>query len=269
MIDAHVHLWRLGRNGCVWPTSDLGSICRDFTLGDLIAVLGPSRIDGAILIQSQEDAADTSWLMSVAEDHLIAGVVGWADFLQPKAAAAIDELASDSRLRGLRPMVQDRAQDWYDSPELDEVFARMTELKLVLDALVRALHLSSLSRLAVRHPDLTIVIDHGAKPNPHDLGSWSEQIQMIARLPNVSCKLSGLLTELPRGASIDDVAPVFERLWNAFGAERIVWGSDWPVLTLAGTYERWLDQCRSLVPALHHQAVFDSNARRVYRLGTS
>jgi L-fuconolactonase len=139
----------------------------------------------------------------------------------------------------------------------------MARLQLVLDALVRPKHLPSLSRLALRHPELAIVIDHGAKPNLAVLNDWSEEIESIALFPNVNCKLSGLLTELPRG-DVASLAWIFERLWNAFGADRLVWGSDWPVLTLAASYGDWIGNCRRLVPTLHHDAVFDLNARRIY-----
>jgi L-fuconolactonase len=253
----------LGQNGCTWPTPELAPIYRDFTLDDLREVTQVG-VDQVILIQSQEDDSDTSWILSLARDPLVAGVVGWIDLTKSDAPAAIGRLASNPRLRGLRPMVQDREADWYDAAELDPSFSAMTALQLVLDALVRPHHLPSLLRLALRHPDLSIVIDHAAKPVIPDLDSWSEKIDLLARLPNVSCKLSGLLTELPSGASADAVVPIFDRLWNAFGAERLIWGSDWPVLKLAGDYASWLDQCRRLVPPLHHEAVFDANARRIY-----
>lgn len=264
MIDTHVHLWQVRENGCTWPTPDLPQIYRDFTLEDLRALTGTAGVERVIVVQSQEAAADTTWLLSLAGDPLIAGVVGWTDFLDPDAATAIGKLASNGRLRGLRPMVQDREADWYDAPELDPAFAAMSTLELVLDALVRPRHLAALLRLAMRHPDLTIVIDHGAKPAPRDLATWSEQMTLLARLPNVSCKLSGLLTELPPGAPATGVTPIFDHLWKAFGAERLMWGSDWPVLLLAGKYQAWLDQCRALVAPRHHEAVFESNARRIY-----
>ena len=264
MIDSHVHLWRLGQNGCAWPTPDLKAIYRDFTLDDLRRVVQPVGVNQVVLVQSQEDDSDTAWLLSVARDPLIAGVVGWTDFQKPDAPAQIGRLASNPSLRGLRPMVQDRESGWYDDAVLDPAFAAMTALQLVLDALVRPRHLPSLLRLALRHPDLSIVIDHAAKPVPDDLDRWSEQIDLLARLPNVACKLSGLLTELPPGAPPRAAAPVFDHLWNIFGAERLIWGSDWPVLRLAGDYASWLEQCRQLVPSIHHQAVFDTNARRIY-----
>ena len=161
-------------------------------------------------------------------------------------------------------MVQDREADWYDAPKLDPAFAAMTAVGLVLDALVRPRHLPSLLRLALRHPDLAIMINHGAKPGRDDFPFWSEQIDLLARLPNVSCKFSGLLTEVPPEAPAEALARIFAHLWNAFGAERLAWGSDWPVLELAGTYTGWADECRRLIPLAHHEAVFETNARRIY-----
>lgn len=163
-------------------------------------------------------------------------------------------------------MVQDLESGWYDAPELDHAFAMMSELDLVLDGLVRPKHLPSLRRLAERHPQLGIVIDHGAKPDFSDLSVWRDEVGAIAKLPNVSCKLSGLLTELPAGTDPGAIRPAFDVLWNCFGAERLIWGSDWPVLRLAGTYDNWLTQAQSLVPVEHHGQVFDRNARRVYRI---
>jgi L-fuconolactonase len=264
VIDAHVHLWRLGQNGCTWPTPDLTPIYRDFTLDDLREVTHAAGVDRVVLVQSQEDDSDTAWILSIAGDPLIAGVVGWVDFFRPDAPEAIGALARNPRLRGLRPMVQDREADWYDALALDPACAAMTTLQLVLEALVRPRHLPSLLRLALRHPDLSILIDHAAKPVPGDLDAWSEQMALLARLPNVACKLSGLIAEYPPGPSTDAIATVFDRLWNAFGAERLAWGSDWPVLTLVSDYGDWVEQCRHLVPAAHHQAVFDANALRIY-----
>ncbi len=161
-------------------------------------------------------------------------------------------------------MVQDREAGWYDAPGLDPALAAMTALQLVFEALVRPRHLPSLLRLAQRHPDLAILINHGAKPVPGDVDSWAEQMEILARLPNVSCKFSGLLTELPAAEPSQALAAIFDHLWNAFGAERLVWGSDWPVLELAGTYTGWAVECRRLIPLAHHEALFETNARRIY-----
>ena len=266
MIDSHAHLWRLGKNGCTWPTPELEPIYRDFVLQDLHRIAESAGIDGVILVQSQDSLVDTEWLLSLAPDPLIAGIVGWFDFEGPEAPSQIRSLARNAALRGLRPMVQDREADWYDAPKLDRGFATMVQLGLVLDGLIRPKHLPSLHRLAERHPQLQIVIDHGAKPDFADLPWWRQQITAITQLPNVACKLSGLLTELPPGATQEAISPAFDILWNCFGPERLMWGSDWPVLTLAGSYKGWLSQAERLVPAEYHTAVFDANARRVYRV---
>lgn len=254
MIDAHVHVWRLGANGCTWPTAELPVIHRDFDLSDFRGTAGET-VTGVLLVQSQEDAADTRWLLDL-EDPLIAGVIGWSDL---ESGDAIRALAAHPLLKGLRPMVQDREADWYDRVGAAPL-AAMVESGLVLDALVRTRHLGSLERLAGRHPGLTIVIDHAAKPDSGGFDSWKRAIDSIARLPNVHCKLSGLATE--------DVAvtDAFAVIWQAFGPARLIWGSDWPVVTLVASYGEWLGIARALVPAKHHDGVFGGNARQAYRL---
>lgn len=218
-----------------------------------------------MLVQSQESARDTAWLLELAAAHApVLGVVGWADLTDP---GSIDGLAGNPWLKGLRPMVQDKADDWLDDPALEAGLARMAERGLVLDALVRPRHLPSLERLARRHPALSIVIDHGAKPDiAHGaLDEWQAAMTALASLPNLSCKLSGLLTEARPGQETD-VGLVAAWLLDTFGAERLLWGSDWPVLNLAGTYEGWLRLARAVIPAESHGAVFGENARRIYRL---
>ena len=253
MIDAHAHLWRIGRNGCTWPPPELAAIHRDFELAELRQVCSADQV---ILVQSQEDIADTDWLLSVADDPFVAGVVGWADLAMP------DPFPDHPKLLGLRPMVQDREAGWFDAPALEAGLAAMGRRGLVLDALVRPRHLPALDRVAARHPELAIVVDHAAKPEAGRLDDWAKDMQVLADHPNVSCKLSGLLTEM----SPEETEPVFALLWSAFGPARLIWGSDWPVLTLAARYDQWLALARRLVPGAHHPAVFDAKSRRIYRL---
>jgi L-fuconolactonase len=261
VIDAHVHLWTLGAHGCAWPGPDLPAIHRDFALHDLCATLDGSGVDGVVLVQSQEDPRDTEWLLGLAADPLVRGVVGWCDL---KDADAVRAFAVRDKLVGLRPMVQDRDADWYDLPAIQPGLAAMAEQGLVLDALIRPAHLPALTRLAERLPSLAIVIDHAAKPHPAALPAWHQAIAEAARLPNIHCKLSGLWTELPP----ERVEPLVDTLLSLFGPDRLLWGSDWPVLTLAGTHRDWLAQARRLIPLPHHAAVFESNARTLYRLET-
>jgi L-fuconolactonase len=208
-----------------------------------------------LLVQSQEEAADTKWLLSLT-DASIAGVVGWADL---EAVEEVRALAAHPRVKGLRPMVQHLEADWYDRVGEASLIA-MVETGLVFDALIRPRHLASLERLASRCPGLTVVINHAAKPDSANFDSWKRRIDSIARLPNVDCKLSGLVTEdVP-------IAEAFAVIWQAFGPARLIWGSDWPVVNLAASHGGWLEIARSLVPAEHHDAVFGGNARQAYRL---
>lgn len=265
MIDAHVHLWMVGANGFAWPTLDLTAIHRDIALDDWRALPGAAALDGVVLVQSQPDAADTSWLLDVAaREPQVLALVGWADVDASDAVATIERLARAPKLRGLRPMVQDLAADWYDDPARDPVWAAMARARLVLDALVRPRHLRSLARLAARHPDLVIVIDHGAKPVLDDLAGWRSDLAALAVLPQVRCKLSGLLTERRADDPPHAIDAAAAALLELFAPDRLIWGSDWPVLELAGDYAGWLAQARALVPAALHRAVFDANARATY-----
>lgn len=262
MIDAHVHVWRIGTNGCTWPTAALPAIHRDFDLADYRAAAGALPIDGVMLVQSQEDDADTDWLLTLAaQDALVAGVVGWCDL---RAAERIAHLATHPKLRGLRPMVQDRAADWYDDPALDQGLAAMAAAGLVLEALVRPQHLPALARLAARHPDLRIVIDHAAKPDLDALSDWSAGMHALAACPRVWCKLSGLMTEVRDGQDHARLGKVAALLLASFGRDRILWGSDWPVVQLVCSYDDWLGQARDLVPVADHRAVFHDTAAFVY-----
>jgi L-fuconolactonase len=254
LIDAHQHFWRLGENDCTWPTADLPAIHRDFLPEDWRAVAVPCGVTGSVLVQTQESVRDTAWMLALAEQHdFILGVVGWADLTG-------SDFPQNPWLKGLRPMVQGYRANHLDS--LDTGLAVMAEQGLVFDALVRPQHLASLERMALRHPALQIVIDHAAKPRFDDLGNWRKAMQRLAALPKVICKLSGLLTD----AQGRDVAPLIAWLFDTFGEDRLLWGSDWPVLNLAGSYGGWLELAKSAIPETAHVAVFHDNARRIYSL---
>jgi len=269
MIDAHQHVWRIGANGCDWPTPAEGAIFRDYGLDDFRAKALPLGVRRTVLVQSQEDDRDTNWLLELAAaNDIVAAVIGWTDFAAPDAPAHIIALASDRKLAGLRPMVQDRAADWYDDPALGRAFTTMAEHDLRLDALVRPRHLAALDRLAGRLPDLGIVIDHGAKPRIAESGGfarWHEAIAPLAERPNVWCKLSGLLAECA-GAPPEAIGPYVEAMLALFGPQRLMWGSDWPVLETAAGYGDWLALARRLFPAVHHDDIFERTAERFYRI---
>jgi L-fuconolactonase len=268
MIDAHFHLWRLGRNDCVWPTPDLAAIHRDHELAEIAALAGDAGVTSAVLVQSQASERDTRWLLEVAKgSSFVAGVVGWTDLAAANVCERLDSLAEDGRLVGIRPLTEASPDDWFDAPAIDAGLEALALRGLTFDALIRPRHLASLNRLAARHPRLAIMIDHAAKPSIGiDRAAWREAMAPLATRPNVWCKLSGLMTELAPDGTADDLPPYIADVLALFGPERIVWGSDWPVLNLRGTYPAWLACALAAVPVTDHTAVFSGNARRFYGL---
>ena len=273
MIDAHHHLWRIGQNDCTWPSAGLVEIHRDFETHDLVRLAAPLGVTGSVLVQSQPSDRDTDFLLDLAaEEPFILGVVGWADLAADDAPARIAQLAARPKLRGLRPMLQSLPQDdWIADPALAPAIGAMIGARLALDALVFTRHLEPLLALVRRHPRLTVIIDHAAKPPiaQGGLEPWRARMSELAGAPQVFCKLSGLLTEAGPGQGADALDPYVDHLIASFGAERLIWGSDWPVINLAGDYATWLDHARALTAPLGEaaqQAIFDANARRAYRL---
>jgi L-fuconolactonase len=273
LIDAHQHFWRIGENDCAWPTPDLAAIHRNFGPEDLKAVGASVGLTGSVLVQSQPSDRDTDWLLDLAAaEPLVLAVVGWTDLAAPDARGRIAALARRSKLRGLRPMLQTLSDDtWILQPALAPAIEAMIDHCLSFDALVLPRHLPHLLAFAQRWPDLSIVIDHGAKPAiaAGTLDPWRADIAALAAQPNVFCKLSGLLTEAAPGQSPTALAPYVAHLVQAFGPARLMWGSDWPVLDLAGDYAVWrmlAQDLSGLSNPADLAALFGETARRFYRL---
>jgi L-fuconolactonase len=270
-IDAHHHLWTLERPGQAFPTPDLAPIHRDFGMAELLPHLDRHAIDATILVQVCEDAAETAWMLRLAAaEARVAGVVGWLELEAPDAPAAIAAAAADPLLVGLRPMVQGMADDgWLARPALAPAFEAMAAHGLVLDGLARPRHLASLRRVAERHPALRIVLDHCGKPEvaAGRLDPWRAEVEALAGLPNTACKLSGLVTEAAPDWRLEDLRPVAAHVLRAFGPGRVMWGSDSPVVELAGGYAAWAEAAEALLgglPASDRDEVMGGTAARIY-----
>jgi L-fuconolactonase len=271
-IDAHQHFWRLEDRTGEWPPPDLSAIHRDFMPDDLRPLLAAGGIDGTVLVQTREHEDDTRFMLGLAQRNaFIRGVVGWTDLKAPDAPARIAALSRHPALKGLRPMLQDGPPDWIADPALAPAVAAMLAHGLRFDALVRPAHLPALLDFARRHPALPIVIDHGAKPDIAGgaLSGWHADLSALAALPNLHVKLSGLVTEAGPEPSPGMLRPVMRTLLSLFGPDRVLWGSDWPVLRLAGDYAAWLGLCEEVVPTADHPKVFGGNAARFYGLSAA
>lgn len=272
-IDAHQHFWVPARGDYDWLDESAGPLLRVFGPDDLAPLLARAGVERTILVQAAPTEAEMEYLLGIARTcPFVAGVIGWTDLSGVDAAERVAALSRDPLLLGLRPMLQDLPDpDWILRPSLVPALDAMAEVGLVFDALVRPRQLRVVVTLAARHPRLAIVLDHAGKPSiGSDLAGWRADVAALAARPNVSCKLSGLLTEAPPAADAAALAPVVEHLLDVFGPERLIWGSDWPVLTLAADYGRWAAITGALLAALpdaSRDAVLGGNAARVYGLG--
>jgi len=277
-IDSHQHFWKLDRADYRWLTPELGPLYRDHLPAELAPLLHAAGIDRTILVQAADSIAETRYLLGLADEHhFIAGVVGWVAFDAPDAAEALAELSSHRKLRGVRPMIQDITDPgWMLGRRLAPAFDAVERLGLVFDALVKPPHLESLLSLVRARPGLSIVIDHAAKPpigrgRAHHTAfpDWATRMRDLAALPNTACKLSGLLTEAAPGCTADTLRPYTDHLLECFGPARLLWGSDWPVVNLAGGYARWRETTTDLLAHLtpaERDAILGTTAARVYGL---
>ena len=270
-IDSHQHFWRVSRGDYFWMSPDVEVLYRDYGPEDLQPLLARHDIGRTILVQAAPSVAETEFMLEIAAAApFVAGVVGWVEFTDPDTAKTIERLAANPLIVGFRPMVQDISDDdWLLRPDLTAAFRTLVEQGLVFDALVLPRHLSRLLVLADRHPDLAIVIDHGAKPIIREglLDPWRADMAAMAARPNTVCKLSGLVTEVRAGWAVDDLRPYVDHLLKVFGPERLLWGSDWPVVNMAGGYDRWREAALELLADLsdvERGAVFGGNAARIY-----
>lgn len=272
-IDAHFHCWQLARGDYGWLTPALAPIYRDVAISDWQAQSAPHGVTGGVLVQAAPTEAETAFLLAQADAHpAVLGVVGWVDLAAVDAPARIEQLARHPRLKGLRPMLHDiKDAEWILQPALAPALQAMAGCGLVFDALVRPVHLPHLLTLAARHPDLRMVIDHAGKPGiaAGQWQPWADGMASLASQTGAWCKLSGLLTEAGPTPPPGAVQPWAAHVLACFGADRLVWGSDWPVLELAGSYGRWFAETRQWLAGMSPQAqaaVMDGNARRLYRL---
>jgi L-fuconolactonase len=272
-VDAHQHFWQLGRANYAWPTPELTVLYRDFEPRDLAVHLSALTIERTVLVQVSQTLEETQFCLDLASrNDFIGAVVGWVDMLSPQVEEMIAHFAQHAKFRGVRPMLQELPDSaWIVQPALERAVQALVTRGLSFDALVKPPHLPYLLQFCRRYPDLPVVIDHGAKPLIADarLDPWRDHIAALAELPNVSCKLSGLLTEAGRGASDETLRPYVEHLISSFGAQRLMWGSDWPVLLLAHDYPSWLAMAERLLSELsedEQRCVFGETARHFYRI---
>lgn len=272
IIDAHQHFWDITRGDYGWMDDSVAPIRRTILPDALTPLAAAAGVTGTVLVQAAPTLSETRFLLDLADrTPLVRGVVGWID-LTGDVEAQLAAIAHPA-LRGIRPMLQDIADtDWILQPKVLDGLGRVASAGLRLDALITPRHLPTILRLAEALPQLPIVLDHCAKPafQGTDPGqAWRSGMSALAAHSQVCCKLSGLANEFGTGWSTRTLRPVFDHVLAAFGADRLMWGSDWPVLELAGDYAGWLEAAQALaadLPPADRASLFSGTAARFYGL---
>ena len=277
-IDAHHHVWDLAVRDQPW-TAELPGLHRSFDIAELRPSLLAHGIDATVVVQTITVADETPELLALAaREPLVGGVVGWVNLTAPDVAdrlAALGSQAGGNRLVGIRHQVQGEPDPrWLCRDDVRRGLAAVARAGLVYDLLVVPSQLPAAVETVAALPELTFVLDHAGKPAiaSGSLAPWRSDIRALAALPNVAVKLSGLVTEADHATwTVDQLRPYARTLLDAFGADRVMFGSDWPVCLLAGSYDDVIAAAEVLtgrLDATEQAAVFGRTAERWYRIGT-
>lgn len=274
-LDSHQHFWKFNPAEYGWMQPDW-PIRRDFLPSDLQPLLNQHRLDGSIAVQARQTIEESRWLLSLADQSpLIKGVVGWVDLRSDHVTEQLAELAPHPRFVGVRHVVQDEPDDRFMlRPDFIRGISRLKQFDLTYDLLVFPQQLPAAIELVRRFPEQPFVLDHIAKPRIRDgtLSPWREHIRELAQAPNVCCKVSGLVTEADWvNWKAEDFRPYLDIIFESFGEDRLMFGSDWPVCLLAGSYERVFKLLEQYVQQLRAEGrakLFGDNAARFYGIST-
>ena len=274
VIDSHHHFWDVGMRDYQWMPPGESVLRRNYLPEDLAPVLEQAGVDKTVIVQAHQSVEETTWMLDIAENtEFVAGVVGWVDLTADDVGDTLDELQANQWFKGVRHIWHDEPDDdWLARPGpingLREVEAR----GLAYDFLVRPQHLKYVPEIMDKVPDLRSVIDHIAKPLIAEkvVEPWLEDLREVANIPGMMCKVSGMVTEADtENWTPDDLAPYVAHVLGMFGYDRLMYGSDWPVCRLAGSYQQVIGAARNTLSSLTAEesaAVFGGNAARFYRL---
>ena len=273
-IDSHQHFWRYSPKEHTWMSDEMSALKRDFLPPDLRPQLRSSKFEGSVAVQARQSLDETLWLLELANQYrFIRAVVGWVDLRSEELPSRLESLAEHPKLAGVRHVVQDEPDDdFLLRPDFRRGISHLREFNLTYDLLLYPIHLPAAIKLAAEFPDQPFVLDHIAKPKiaEHLLSPWREHIKALAALPNVCCKLSGMVTEAKWGQWRDeDFTPYLDTIFGAFGSKRLMIGSDWPVCTLSGDYSQTvhivIDYLRQFSEE-EQAAVLGGNCARFYQI---
>lgn len=247
-IDAHHHLWRYSAAEYGWIDDTMAELRRDFVIEDLERELTAARVDRTVVVQARQSEEETEWLLALAQETpQILGVVGWAKIAADDFEREVEQLAQQQALVGLRHVVQAEPDGFLDDAAFNRGIGAMRGMGLVYDILIYERQLEEAMRFVDRHPEQMFVLDHLAKPKiaTGELLPWRERITAVAQRQNVLCKISGMVTEAdPRNWTPEQLRPYLDTVVQAFGPERLMAGTDWPVCLVGTSYSGWWELLR-------------------------
>ena len=275
-IDAHHHLWRYNEVEFAWIDESMAGLRRDFLMDELKNELEAARIDATIAVQARESIEETTWLMECARSSsAIWGVVGWAPLTFDELPDILDCFGRDPKLVGFREVVQGKPDGYLLQPAFHRGIDELTRREFTYDVLIHERQLAETTSFVDQHVNQRFVLDHAAKPKicKGELEPWATNLRELARRPNVHCKISGLVTEANwKRWSEDTLQPYLDVCVEAFGPQRLMAGSDWPVCTVASSYKRWWEVLRQYFSGFSEseiRGIFGENALKFYGVNIS
>jgi L-fuconolactonase len=278
MIDSHHHFWKYNTDDYAWISDDMTELRRDCLVPELENDLDLCGVDQVISVQARCSEQENQFLLEQAKnsDHLVAGIVAWAPLTSDNMRLFLDQYINEPLVKGIREIIQGTPEEQFlNNPDFDHGIRELTHRDLTFDLLVFHDQLPAAIAFADRHPNQRIVLNHCGKP-PVRSGdfpkSWARNIRELARRPHVYCKFSGLMTEIrDRGNALDTdlIRPYFDTVLKAFGPQRLMFGSDWPVSLLSTTYPVWLNIVDDLIHPLSEDeksAIRTDTATNFYHL---
>ncbi|MEM1026894.1 MAG: amidohydrolase family protein [Planctomycetota bacterium] len=273
IIDAHHHFWQYTTEEFGWIDDSMADLRRDFGPPELAEAMDRVGVDAAVSVQARESTIETDWLLEIANrNDRIAGVVGWVPLASPDIDKVLDGYAASPKLKGVRHVVQGQPAGFLDADAFNHGVSRLARHDLAYDVLIFENQLPEAIRFVDRHPGLRFVLDHIAKPRIAEgsFNDWAKHLGALAEREHVTCKLSGMVTEANWSMwTPDTLRPYVDRVLEAFGPSRVMFGSDWPVCLVAAEYERWFEAVASWIAPLtetERADILGHTAIRAYQL---
>ena len=273
-VDTHQHFWKYSKEQYPWIEEGMEVLARDMLPADLKPLLEANGIDGTVAVQARQVVEETEALLAMAQEYdFIRGVVGWVDLRSPNVEAQLERFEDRAKMVGVRHVVQDEPDDLFVLREdFMRGIAKLKAYDLVYDILIFPHQLAATIELVRRFPEQMFILDHIAKPYIKDkqISPWESEIKKLASFENVSCKMSGMVTEADwHNWTVEEFRPYMEVVLEAFGAKRLTIGSDWPVCTLAGQYGIVVSIAADFITQLsdsEQKAIWEGNPERIYGL---